>query len=599
MDEDADPRAVGARVRGQNWGDAQARGLMRQIAADLAERAGFETCAIEVVRPEGQLEFVAITGSPEGEDLVGAGSLLSHMEQAISEGTTHGLFTFIRAEQMSPETVSGLLEQAVIPAIPVPDDPEAWHPLDMLVAQVRDDGGDLRGLVYLDLPHRLRRPSPARVAAISDAVALSLRSVLTVIEREAFAHHIRMVQATRRLLRTAHQRHDVAALVREATGTLRGAFHAAAFEMHLLDEEEGTWADALCLGVGPAGLDALEAAAARAWERQGVVIVEQGRVWGDDLLAAELGRTLTRGLAGAGFGTVVLAPVGAEQQVLGMMLIARAEGGRRWTDAEGAAALDLGHDLGRTILDARSRAREHDLVELLRSREEQRRAFFSSIIHELKSPLTIIRANAELLETTDGLPAGAVRKVQAIERGVARLLDTVSDLTLLQQVTDPAREPARVTVDLAAVLEDVLLTMEAVASRTGVTVELEETSPGWWVLGDPGELSGALTNLVDNAVKYSWAGGRVHVSLSREDGWIAFSCRDEGMGISKEDQAALFTPFFRSTNPDALARPGSGLGLDIVRRVVQRHGGQISVVSALGQGSTVRLLLPALVGEPE
>jgi two-component system, OmpR family, phosphate regulon sensor histidine kinase PhoR len=105
-----------------------------------------------------------------------------------------------------------------------------------------------------------------------------------------------------------------------------------------------------------------------------------------------------------------------------------------------------------------------------------------------------------------------------------------------------------------------------------------------------------VTNLVDNAVKYSDPGHEIWVGVERRpDGGLTFGCRDEGIGISDADQANLFAPLFRSTNEEALMRPGTGLGLGIVREIMQRHGGSVEVESVLGRGTCVRLHFRPLV----
>ena len=101
-----------------------------------------------------------------------------------------------------------------------------------------------------------------------------------------------------------------------------------------------------------------------------------------------------------------------------------------------------------------------------------------------------------------------------------------------------------------------------------------------------------LTNLLTNAIGYSDAGGSVRLVLWRRGDHVVLECADEGLGISAEDQVQLFTEFFRSTNREALDRPGTGLGLTITKRVVERHGGRIEVESELGVGSTFRVFLP-------
>jgi signal transduction histidine kinase len=102
-----------------------------------------------------------------------------------------------------------------------------------------------------------------------------------------------------------------------------------------------------------------------------------------------------------------------------------------------------------------------------------------------------------------------------------------------------------------------------------------------------------LANLASNAIKYSPDGSVVEVRLDRVDGDVRVSFVDSGIGISEHDQEQLFREFFRSTNPEALARPGTGLGLAIVDRIVRRHSGRVEVSSELGRGTTVAVTLPA------
>jgi two-component system, OmpR family, phosphate regulon sensor histidine kinase PhoR len=107
------------------------------------------------------------------------------------------------------------------------------------------------------------------------------------------------------------------------------------------------------------------------------------------------------------------------------------------------------------------------------------------------------------------------------------------------------------------------------------------------------ELHRMLANLASNAIKYSGEGRRIVVRLARADGEVSVSFADAGIGISEADQQNLVREFFRSTNPDALARPGTGLGLAIVDRIVRRHSGHVELTSALGKGTTATVTLPA------
>lgn len=585
--------SVARLTRDLSWGDARARALLHEIARDSAARTGFKVCAIEVVRPQGLLEFVAISGDPESaEKMLGTGSRLEDMVLAIEEGTSYGMFTFVPEEAYSAGVLQRLTDVGSVPDIPHTDSPEDWQPMDMLVAQARDERGDLRALLYLDEPFGLKRLGEDQLHALNDTLAMALRSVVTVIEREEFAHHIRVIGATRRLARSSPARHDVGHLLREARRSLLGALSVDALEIHLFsDQVDGH--DALGLGMAPDVRRSLDAAAVRAWEEQRVLIIEPDNIWGSTELARDHSPWFSQALADAGFGAVVVAPVGVDDQALGMLLVARVAGSRRWTDGEGVAALELGHDLGRSIANAHATERERRLLEELRVLEDARRKFLKVVAHEINNPMTVIAANAELLMEHETLAEPDRLRAAAILRGTERLGSLLEDLVLLSRVTDPEHPPAMERLDLGPLVREAVASMTAVAQRAHVTLHRVGEPGEFQVFGDRREVVGAVANLVDNAVKYSNPGDRIWLGLVRaEDGSVTFECKDEGLGISEEDQLRLFTPLFRSTNKEAMQRPGTGLGLGIVREVMQRHGGRVEIESRLGAGTRARLLFP-------
>ena len=590
------------RTRDLSWGDARARALMHALARDAASRAGFRVCAIEVVRPKGLLEFVAIHGDvTHAEERLGTGSRLADMLVAFADGQPYGNFVWIPEERFSPATRELLDGVAVIPSIPEAEGPGDWHPIDMLVGKATDERGDLRALLYLDVPTDLRRPSKERLLEISDDLAMTLRSIVTVVEREEFADHMRVIRATRRLARSNPARHDVSHLLREARTTLLAALSVDELEIHLFSDDDES-PDSLGLGMAPEVRRALDEAAARAWADQRVLIIEPEQIWGDAELAAAHAAWFSDALYNADFEAVVIAPVGVDDEVLGMLLVARRTGSRRWTDGEGVAALELGHDLGRAIANAHATQRERHLLEELREAEEARHRFLRVLTHEINNPMTVIAANAEFLAESESIGERDHRRALAILRGAERLGELLEGLALLTRVSDPQHQPARDRVDLVPIVQETLASMAAVAERAGVTLTLGEEADEAVVLGDPREIAGAVTNLVDNAVKYSDPGDEIWLAVERRtDGGITFRCKDEGIGISEVDQAKLFTPLFRSTNDEALRRPGTGLGLGIVREIMQRHGGSIEVESRLGRGTSVRLHFPPLPqdGGPE
>jgi signal transduction histidine kinase len=584
------------RTRDLSWGDARARALMHALARDAATRAGFRVCAIEVVRPKGLLEFVAIYGDmTSAEERLGTASRLSDMQLVFASGEPFGLFIWVPEENFSDELREQVDGVIVVPDIPVTGEVGDWHPMDMLVARILDERGDLRALLYLDVPVDSRRPDKERLLEISDELSMTLNSVLTAIEREEYADHMRVIRATRRLARSDPARHDVGHLLREARSTLLGALSVDELEIRVFIDQDTEAPDSLGLQVAPEVRRALDEAAARAWVGQHVLVIEPEHVWGDAELAA-YAPWFTDALRAAGFEAVVVAPVGVDDEVLGMLMCARRTGSRRWTDGEGVAALELGHDLGRAIANAHATQRERRLLGELRELEASRHRFLRELTHEINNPMTVIAANAEFLAASEFVDERDLKRAQAILRGSERLGDLLQGLAMLSSVSDPQHPPAMQQIDLVPIVEETLSAMTAVAERVGVSLHLVGDLGEAAVLADPREIASAVTNLVDNAVKYSNPGGEIWLGVERRpDGGLSFACRDEGIGISDSDQADLFAPLFRSTNEEALMRPGTGLGLGIVREIMQRHGGTVEVESTLGHGTCVRLHFRPLV----
>ncbi len=201
-------------------------------------------------------------------------------------------------------------------------------------------------------------------------------------------------------------------------------------------------------------------------------------------------------------------------------------------------------------------------------------------------------ANLELLDV-DHLAPDDQKSVAAATRGAERMRMVIEDLLTMAQVADPARafEPDR--VDLRQVLLDVAEECHHAAAAKSQDCRIDAPEQPVLVAGSAEELHRALANLASNAIKYSPEGSAIDVRLERDDEVVQVSFADSGIGISEEDQGRLFREFFRSTNPEALARPGTGMGLAIVDRIVRRHSGHVDVRSQLGEGTTVAVTLPA------
>jgi two-component system, OmpR family, phosphate regulon sensor histidine kinase PhoR len=144
-------------------------------------------------------------------------------------------------------------------------------------------------------------------------------------------------------------------------------------------------------------------------------------------------------------------------------------------------------------------------------------------------------------------------------------------------------------VDLAQLVQDVVATAQLGQDEVRLRARVDDLIPE--IRGDAERLRQVLTNLVDNAIKYSPAGGEVEVRAYREDGSVRIDVSDRGPGIAKEDQKLIFEKFGRVTGTGA-TRPGTGLGLFIARSIAEAHGGVLDVQSAPEQGATFTLELP-------
>jgi heavy metal sensor kinase len=225
------------------------------------------------------------------------------------------------------------------------------------------------------------------------------------------------------------------------------------------------------------------------------------------------------------------------------------------------------------------------------SLEEQRR-FLADTSHELRSPLTVIRANLGFLwRETD--PETRAECLHEAEDEAARMSRLVNDLLLLGQVEAGEllqRAPVAVDQLLSEVAEQVRVQSDQ------RRVELLPAEPTV-ILADRDRLKQLLWNLVENAVRYTPAGGLIRLGMARDADWIELSVSDNGPGIAPEHLNRLFDRFYRVDRARSRATGGAGLGLAIVKHIAQAHGGSVSVESAVGQGSTFRVRLPATTPE--
>ena len=223
------------------------------------------------------------------------------------------------------------------------------------------------------------------------------------------------------------------------------------------------------------------------------------------------------------------------------------------------------------------------LAALSASRDRQRR-LVADAGHELRTPLTSLRTNLDLLLQSDasgGLePASRAELLDDVGAQIEEMSNLVGDLVELAR-DEPLRAVVE-RVDLAEVVDRAV----ARARRRGTGLTFEVDSDPWWVTGESASLERAVTNLLDNAVKWSPPSGTVRIRL--HDGTLTVD--DEGPGIPESDREQVFDRFYRSA--ESRSMPGSGLGLSIVRQVTERHSGSVSVDQTENGGTRMVMQLP-------
>lgn len=236
-----------------------------------------------------------------------------------------------------------------------------------------------------------------------------------------------------------------------------------------------------------------------------------------------------------------------------------------------------------------------DSQEAIEALQHRKASFMRTAAHQLKSPLAVIQTQVGLLR--DGIvPADMIEPTYCkIIKRCRDAIDQVADLLTFARVQDAESAEAGQTVtDLRQVMLEVCLDHYApVAQEKGLRFDVRfPTEEDVRIRIARTDLSDALSNLVENAIKYTPAPGDIHVRLDRRDRQAVVSVQDTGMGFDETKQAQLFDAYRRDNRALEAGISGSGLGLSIVRAVVERAGGHISVRSAIGEGSTFTLVFP-------
>lgn len=573
------------RPRGQAWGNDAQRAVLHALAEEVARRSGYRVAAIEALRSDGNLEFVAIAGSPEASaQLLGKAAPL-RLEKIVAFGTPIDGWFHVPEERVDDETREWMAKYGHTPDLPESDLEDGWHAEDRMVRLLENASGELRATLYLDEPLSGRRPTLESVTAMNAELDVMFDAVVSLVESELYGEQVRMVTQARTALQSVRSGLGVGDYLREMSDAMVAAM-------------EVDYVDVLLSGTREPALEPylpfLEARMRQVWLRRGHLVVEPTQTWGVTETSVPTPEVLAAIMERRGLGSWLLVPVGMGEEYLGTMGLGRKRGGPRWIDSEINAAIAVAGDVASTVFDARLMERERRLNAELRDINEYRRDMVTTLAHELRNPVSVLWTNLELLglePLTDPVRVG----VEAMDRATRRIEDMVEDLMALAAASDAASASAFGPVDVSGVVRDCVEFLSPLADAEDIDVRVSLTD-GLVVSGEDAGIHRMLTNLVSNAIKYTSTGGSVTLTLDTETiagrDVVRFECADTGIGIDADELEHVFTPFFRSASPHARRRPGTGLGLAIVQQVVRLHDGDVRVSSVLGEGTTFTVRLP-------
>jgi signal transduction histidine kinase len=291
-------------------------------------------------------------------------------------------------------------------------------------------------------------------------------------------------------------------------------------------------------------------------------------------------------LARLSLRSAIIAPLTARDRTIGVFTVGLTQGVRRYGERDVAVAVDVARRAGLALDNALLYRHAQDAN---RVKEE----FFATLSHELRTPLNALLGWTQLLRTRHDDPAFRERALESIERNAHAQTVLINDLLDLSRVAAGKLRLAVQPVDVEAVVLAALDAMRPAVKARDIELGLSVSPVAGRVVGDPDRLQQVVWNLLSNAVKFTQAGGRVDVSVMQLGPAVEISVADTGAGIDPTFLPHVFERFRQGDSTNTRAQGGLGLGLAIVRELVELHGGSVTVESAgVNRGSRFTVLLP-------
>jgi heavy metal sensor kinase len=232
------------------------------------------------------------------------------------------------------------------------------------------------------------------------------------------------------------------------------------------------------------------------------------------------------------------------------------------------------------------------MVKRLDESFRQMRKFNADAAHELRTPLAILQGETEVALRSPGLPEEIRLVLSSNLEELDRLARIVNDLLTLSEAESGIQALIKEPVDLRGLIEDLVDQMRLLASDRNLRIEIQSV-PALWIDADKLWIRRAIVNLLHNAIKYSRDGGKIGISASMENSTVKLRIWDYGIGILPQDLPHIFDRFYRADPARSRDSGGVGLGLALVKWIIEAHNGSIRVESAAEQGSLFEIFLPA------
>jgi signal transduction histidine kinase/ActR/RegA family two-component response regulator len=289
--------------------------------------------------------------------------------------------------------------------------------------------------------------------------------------------------------------------------------------------------------------------------------------------------------------SVIMVPLVAHGRTFGALTFVHAESARQYTDADFRFAQDVAYRSALAVENARAYAQ---INAANRAKDE----FLATLSHELRTPLNAVLGWTRMLREGTISAGKSPRALEVIERNALAQLDLVEDLLDLSRIITGKFRLHVAPVDLGAAIAAAIEAVQPAADAKGIAIEIVAEEGSGIMVGDEARLQQAVWNLLANAIKFTPGAGRVTVARRRRGGDVDVDVTDTGEGIDAAVLPFVFDRFRQGDSGTTRAHMGLGLGLAIVRHIVELHGGRVSVASeGRGKGSTFRMSLPVLSSE--